>query len=211
MSQEEINELYNRLNQYLNQYFNKHILYTMKNLDELLKNFEYKPDEWDNNRAIEYGNIYSKLAIVLNSRDYLVQLGLSDEEVNNITQRITSKYNEIHKPYETTTSQRDYDLDYLSVIFDDLNMIWKTIEYDLQKHITEDEFISLYSNVDYMIQLFEKYIIISQDKKFKFTDYNISKEDLQQILDKIILNYQNFKKENIVKNNFLTEETPRQL
>ena len=193
MSQEELNGLYSRLNQHLNQYFNKHISYTLKNLDELLKNFEYKPDEWDNNRATEYGNIYSKLAILLNSRDYLIELGLTDEEVNNIMQRITSKYNEIHKPYETTTNQRDYDLDFLSAMFDDLNMIRKTIEYDLQKQITEDEFISLYSNVDYMIQLFEKYITISENKKFNFSDYNISKEDLQQLLNKTIQEYQNKK------------------
>lgn len=196
MPQEELNALYNRLNQYLNQYLNKYISDIINNLDALLTNYEYKPDEWDTNRVIENGNIYSKLAIVVNSRDYLIKLGISEQEVDNIIQRITSKYNEIHKPYESTISKKDHDLDFLSAVFDDLNMVWQTIEYDLQKQITEEEFISLYSNVDYMIKLFEKYITIAGDKKFKFDEYDISKEDLQQLLNKVIQDYHKKKKLN---------------
>ena len=190
MPQEELNTLCNNFNQYLNQYLNKYISDIINNLDTLLANYEYKPDEWDTNRAIENGNIYTKLAIIVNSRDYLIQSGLSEQEVDSIIQRITSKYNEIHKPYESTTIQKDHDLDFLSAVFDDLNMVWQTIEYDLQKQITEEEFISLYGNVDYMIQLFEKYITIAGDKKFKFDEYDISKEDLQQLLNKVIQDYQ---------------------
>ena len=190
MSQEELNNLYSHLNQYLNQYLNKYISDIINNLDTLLANYEYKPDEWNSDRAIENGNIYSKLEMVVNSRDYLIQSGMSEQEIDSIIQRITSKYNEIHKPYESTTSQKDHDLDFLSAVFDDLNMVWQTIEYDLQKQITEEEFISLYGNVDYMIQLFEKYITIAGDKKFKFDEYDISKEDLQQLLNKVIQDYQ---------------------
>ena len=189
ISQEELNAICNSLNQYLNQYLNKYISNIVNNLDTLLANYEYKPDEWDFDRAMENGNIYSKLAILVNSRDYLIQLGISEQEVDSIIQRITSKYNEIHKPYENIISQKDYDLDFLSAVFDDFNMVWQTIEYDLQKQITEEEFVSFYSNVDYMIQLFEKYVTIAGDKKFNFDEYNISKEKLQQLLNKIIQNY----------------------
>jgi len=191
MPQEELNTLYNSLNQFLNRYFNKYILDVINNLDTLLANYEYKPDEWDTNRAIENGNIYSKLSIIVNSRNYLIQLGMKEEEVNSIIKRITDKYNEIHKPYEKNISQKYGDLDFLFVVFNDLNMVRQTIEYDSQKQITEEEFISLYSNVDYMIQLFEKYIIIAQDRKFKFDEYNISKEDLQKLLNNIIKDYRN--------------------
>lgn len=192
--QNELDIVCNSLNQYVTQYLNKYISDIIKNLDTLLTNYEYKPDEWDTNRAIENSNIYSKLAILVNSRDYLIQLGLSNQEVDSIIQRITSKYNEIHKPYESNISKKDNDLDFLSAVFDDLNMVWQTIEYDLQKQITEEELISLYSNVDYMINLFEKYITIAGDKKFKFDEYGISKEDLQQLLNKVIQDYQNKKK-----------------
>lgn len=188
--QEELNTLCNNFNKYLNQYLNKYILDIVNNLDTLLANYEYKPNEWDSNRAIENGNIYTKLAIIVNSRDYLIQLGMNEQEVDNIIHKIMSKYDEIHKPYESTISQKDNDLDFLSAVFDDLNMVWQTIEYDLQKQITEEEFISLYGNVDYMIQLFEKYITIAGDKKFKFDEYDISKEDLQQLLNKVIQDYQ---------------------
>ena len=192
--QNELDIVCYSLNQYVTQYLNKYISDIIKNLDTLLTNYEYKPDEWDTNRAIENSNIYSKLAILVNSRDYLIQLGLSNQEVDSIIQRITSKYNEIHKPYESNISKKDNDLDFLSAVFDDLNMVWQTIEYDLQKQITEEELISLYSNVDYMINLFEKYITIAGDKKFKFDEYGISKEDLQQLLNKVIQDYQNKKK-----------------
>lgn len=188
--QEELNTIYNSFNQYLIQYLNKYISDIINNLDTLLANYEYKPDEWDTNRAIENGNIYSKLSLIVNSKDYLIQMGMSEQEVNNIIQKITSKYSEIHKPYESTISQKEQDLDFLSAAFDDLDMIWQTIEYDLQKQITEEEFISFYGNVDYMIQLFEKYITIAEDKKFKFNEYNISKDDLQQLLNKKIQDYQ---------------------
>ena len=43
-----------------------------------------------------------------------------------------------------------------------------------------------------MIKLFEKYIIIFEDGKFRFDEYNISKEDLQQLLNKVVQDY--FKK-----------------
>ena len=41
-----------------------------------------------------------------------------------------------------------------------------------------------------MIQLFEKYITIAGNKKFKFNEYDISKEELQQLLNNVIQNYQ---------------------
>lgn len=193
ISEEELNSLYNNLNEYLNQYFNKYILDLVNNSDTLLANYEYKPDEWDSNRAIESANIYTKLAIIVNSRDYLLQLGISEQEVESIVQKITNKYNEIHKPYERVISQKENDLDFLSVIFDDLNMIWQTMEYDLQKQITEEEFTLLYNNVDYMIKLFEKYITIAGNKKFKFDEYDITREELEQLLNKIMQEYQNKK------------------
>lgn len=194
ISKQELDKLYDHLNQYLNSYFKKYISDIIINLNTLLTKYEYKPDEWDTNRAIEHGNIYSKLSILVNSRDYLIELGLSNQEIDSIIQRITNKYNEIHKPYKSNIEQKYHDLDFLSAVFDDLNMIWQTIEYDMHKQINEEEFISLYSNVDYMINLFEKYITIAGNKKFKFDEYDISKEDLQQLLNKVIQDYQNKKK-----------------
>ena len=191
MPQDELDALYSNLNKYLNQYLNTYILDIIKDLDTLLENYEYKPDEWDYNRSIESGNISTKLAIIVKSRDYLIQTGMSEQEVDDIIQRINNKHNEIHEPYRINTNHKEQDLDFLSAVFDDLNLVRQVIEHDKQKEITEEEFISLYSDVDYMIQLFEKYITIAGDNKFKFDDYDISKEDLQQLLNKIIQKYQN--------------------
>ena len=190
MPQKELDIVCNSLNQYLTQYFNKYIEEILKNLDSLLANYEYAPNEWDTNRAIENANIYSKLSIIVNCRDYLMQLGFREEEINNAIQKIKNKYNEIHKPYEKEVEQKDNDLDFLYAVFNDLNMIWQTIEYDLQKQITEEEFISLFSDVDYMIKIFEQYVTIGQNSKFKLNEYKVSKEDLQQLLNRIIHNNQ---------------------
>ena len=88
----------------------------------------------------------------------------------------------------------------MSASFDDLNMIWETMEYDLQKEITQEEFVSLYCDVDYMIQLFEKHIIVAGDKKFSFDEYDISKKDLEQLLYKTIQKHQK-NKPSITKKN----------
>ena len=37
-----------------------------------------------------------------------------------------------------------------------------------------------------MIKIFEQYVMIGQNSKFKLTEYKISKEELQQLLNKII-------------------------
>lgn len=190
MSQEELNTIFDNLNQFLNKYLNNYISDIVRSIDTLLSNYEYEPDEWDLDRAIESGNIYSKLAVIVNSRDYLIHAGMNEQEVDNVIQKITSKHNEVHKQYESDISQKEHDLDFLSAVFEDLNMVWQTIEDDLNRSITDEEFISLYSNVDYMIQLFEKYITIAEDKKFDFSEYDITKEELQQLLNKIIQDYQ---------------------
>ena len=190
MSQEELNTIFDNLNQFLNKYLNNYISDIVRSIDTLLSNYEYEPDEWDLDRAIESGNIYSKLAVIVNSRDYLIHAGMNEQEVDNVIQKITSKHNEVHKQYESDISQKEHDLDFLSAVFEDLNMVWQTIEDDLNRSITDEEFISLYSNVDYMIQLFEKYITVAEDKKFDFSEYDITKEELQQLLNKIIQDYQ---------------------
>lgn len=190
MSQEELNTIFDNLNQFLNKYLNNYISDIVRSIDTLLSNYEYEPDEWDLDRAIESGNIYSKLAVIVNSRDYLIHAGMNEQEVDNVIQKITSKHNEVHKQYESDISQKEHDLDFLSAVFEDLNMVWQTIEDDLNRSITDEEFISLYSDVDYMIQLFEKYITIAEDKKFDFSEYDITKEELQQLLNKIIQDYQ---------------------
>lgn len=203
MSEDELNSLYGRLNQHLTQYFNKYILDTLKNLDTLLSHFEYSPTDWDTNRAIESANIYSKLSIIVNSRDYLIQLGFSEEEVDNIIQKINNKYIEIRKPYEKESNQKENDLEFLAVIFNDIDMTRSIMEHDLGKKVTDEEFEKLFRDVDYMIKIYEQYVIVGKDSKFKFDDYSISKEELQQLLDKIIHDYQKKKIIDDISNNDL--------
>lgn len=200
MPEEELNKIFNNLNEYLKQYFNKYLLDVVNNIDTLLENYEYKPNEWDADRAVENDNENTKLSLIVNSRDYLVKMGMSEQKVDDIIQRIKSKYIELHKPYEKIYNKKDQDLDFLLSLFDDLDMVRQVMEYDLQKQVSDEEFISLYANVDYMINLFEKYITIAGDKKFQLDEFDISKEDLQQLLNQIIQDYQKNEIESVTKN-----------
>ena len=193
VTQKELDNLYTHLNQFMNKYLYDYILNTIKELNTLLENYEFKPDEWDDDRAMQSTNIYTKLSMIVNSRDFLIQMGMNEQEIDGIIQRINNKYEELHKPYEKTIDQKENSLGFLEEVFCDIDMVWRTMEYDLQKQLTEEEFASLYSNVDYMIELFEKYITIAGKNKFRFDEYDISKEDLKQLLNKILKNYQNKK------------------
>lgn len=190
MSLEEIRFVCDKLNEYLKEYMQNYIEEIVNNLDNLLKDYEYDPYNWDNDRAIESTNISSKLAIIVNSKDYLLKQGIKKEKIDSIINKINSKYKEIHEPYEKNIKQKDLDLDFLSAVFDDAKMIKQIIEYDLQKEVSEEEFMALCSNPDYIIELFEKYITISGDKKFKLNDYEISKNDLKRLLNKLVIDYQ---------------------
>lgn len=203
MSQAEINMICVNLNKYLKQYFNKYILNIIHDLDSLLSNYEYEPNEWDTNRAIESSNIYTKLSLIVNCRNYLIKSGMDVQAVDNIIAKIKSKYYLIHKPYENGDVKKQHDLDFLSVLFANASIIKQTMEYDLKKQISEDEFISLYSDADYMIGLFERYIMVGGNERFKFSDYNVTKEELKRLLDKMIENYQ---KQNELSNLFMDSE-----
>lgn len=190
-SSDEMNSVCNFLNQYLNDYFKKYIMDMIGDIDNVLSNYEFKPEEFDTNRFLESANINSKISIIAKSPDYLAQLGLSEDEINNVISKINARYNELHKPYEKVVDQKENDLDFLSAVFDDYELIWNTMEYDLQKQITKEEFVSLFSNVEYMIKLFEQYITIAGEKKFDMNDYSISNDDLQELLNRLIQEYQN--------------------
>lgn len=43
-----------------------------------------KKEEWDHNRSMENANIYTKLYMLVNSRNYLIKLRISEQEVNKI-------------------------------------------------------------------------------------------------------------------------------
>ena len=190
MSSEETRFVCDKLNEYLENYLKNYIEEIVNNLDDLLKNYEYDPYNWDNDRAIESTNIYAKLAIIVNSKDYLLKQGIKKEKIDSIINKINSKYKQIHEPYEKNIKQKDLDLDFLSAVFDDAKMIKQIIEYDLQKEVSEEEFMALCSNPDYIIQLFEKYVTINEEEKFRLNDYDISKDDLKSLLNKLVIDYQ---------------------
>lgn len=202
VTQDEIDTVCKNLNEYLRQYFIDYAFGIVENINSLLEAYEYKPDEWDENRAVESTNIFTKLSLIMNCKDFLSQIGLSDEKINSLTSKIQNRIIEVHKPYIKPVTQKEMDLDFLHSVFaDDLNMVWQTMEHDLQRSITEEEFMTKFCDVDYMMALFEKNIILFGEGTIKFSDYAVKKEELQQVLNTIMQDYQK-KKANDKKNNF---------
>ena len=198
LDESEINMTIQYLNQYLTNYFNKYLLAVIDNIDSLLENYEgYKPEEFDENRLIEYGNISTKLSFVENSRDYLVGIGVEEKMVDSAIEKIKNKKTELHSPYRSEISKKENDLDFLSAVLEDFDVIRQAIENDLQETLSDEEFITVFSNADYMKKILSKYIKIAGEELFNMEDYDISQEDFQQLLNQTIYKYQQNKENTI--------------
>lgn len=189
LTNEELKPVYDKLNVYLNNYLKQYITDVYANTNNLLDKLEYKPNEWDEDRAIEYTNITTKLFLVTQNKEYLKELGFNEEEIDSKIASINGKIEDIHKPYEYNISKRDSDLDFLSAIFcTDLNQIHETMNIEEQKELSEKEFIELYKNPDYLIKLFEKYYLIAGKDKFELSNFDVTKEDIKKMVDETITN-----------------------
>ena len=69
-----------------------------------------KKEEWDHNRSMENANIYTKLYMLANSRNYLIKLGISEQEVNKIIALIKSKFLEEFDADQKVSNEDDYDI-----------------------------------------------------------------------------------------------------
>ena len=69
-----------------------------------------KKEEWDHNRSMENANIYTKLYMLVNSRNYLIKLGISEQEVNKIIALIKSKFPEEFDDDQKVSNEDDYDI-----------------------------------------------------------------------------------------------------
>ena len=69
-----------------------------------------KKEEWDHNRSMENANIYTKLYMLVNSRNYLIKLRISEQEVNKIIALIKSKFPEEFDADQKVSNEDDYDI-----------------------------------------------------------------------------------------------------
>lgn len=69
-----------------------------------------KKEEWDHNRSMENANIYTKLYMLVNSRNYLIKLKISEQEVNKIIALIKSKFPEEFDADQKVSNEDDYDI-----------------------------------------------------------------------------------------------------
>lgn len=69
-----------------------------------------KKEEWGHNRSMENANIYTKLYILVNSRNYLIKLGISEQEVNKIIAVIKSKFPKEFDADQKVSNEDDYDI-----------------------------------------------------------------------------------------------------
>lgn len=69
-----------------------------------------KKEEWDHNRSMENANIYTKLYMLVNSRNYLIKLRISEQEVNKIIALIKSKFPKEFDADQKVSNEDDYDI-----------------------------------------------------------------------------------------------------
>ncbi len=181
--QEKLEPIYKSLNNVLNNYMNKNTKNIIDNLDLLVNNYEKDTTNLDEDRLIENANIYSKLNVIENSKEYLIQNGMSEQQVNEIIEKIQTIKDQ---PTKTITSNKENDLDFLHGLFENTDLVHQAMQYDLNKELSNDEFLELYTNVDYVTTLFEKYITIGGQERFKLSNFDVTKDELKQILDQIV-------------------------
>lgn len=69
-----------------------------------------KKEEWDHNRSMENANIYTKLYMLVSSHNYLIKLGISEQEVNKIIALIKSKFPKEFDADQKVSNEDDYDI-----------------------------------------------------------------------------------------------------
>ena len=154
--------------------------YIYKLIDELIKQisiylnsyslFKASNDEYD---KMVVTDIYSKIKMLLNGKDELINFGYRSDEINKAYNLCKEYFDIMIKDDQIDCKEKD--LDFIYEVFSDLEDIRKCMETYEEKELEDREFISKFTNIDYMMKIFDKLI-----------DYNITKEEYEELFNKII-------------------------
>ncbi len=174
---QEKDRVFSILNNVLKTYFDNYLNNLVKNIEEQLEKYEYRIDDMDEVRIFTSVNIYSKMKIILDLKDYLISIGYDKNKINLICTKIENKLKQFEKIDTQSPTKKQVDIDFLYSVLSDLDEVKKQFEIFENKKLNDLEFQERFLNINYILKVF--YILNTEE-------YSISLEDLQQILQNII-------------------------
>ncbi len=92
--------LVGELNQQLASNLAQYVAETFAAMPEIVEDYEYDPANWDADRRIKEANAYTKMKMILRAKDWLVENGVSEDEVGAVCAAIETRLASTHQVSE---------------------------------------------------------------------------------------------------------------
>lgn len=171
-------EINNKIKEKMKAYYQVFLKSCIKDLEnDVSKYIELSKIERTEAQSVIYSNIYSKLNILLESKDILIKMGVDNNLVNNLETLIGKALNvDDMSEEQIKENQIKNDIDFLYGILADYDGLRNIAEQYYGKNFTDEEWLENYQSSAFMRETFNEGL----------SQYNITDEQLQEILNNIV-------------------------
>lgn len=178
LSPEKLSEINNLLKERMKAYYTNFLKSTMKDFEnDINKYIEYSKTERTETQSILYANIYSKLNILLSSKETLLEMGIDNNLIENMETLINKTLNiDSMSKEQQIENQIKNDIDFLYGILSDYDGLRNIAEQYYGKNFTDEEWLENYQSTVFMRETYGEGL----------SKYNVTDEQLQQIINEIV-------------------------
>lgn len=170
----ELNDLVSSLNNKLNEAMSGYVKSLYESADEILENFS----SIDETNRVSYTNQYTKLITIRNARNFLIDNGYKEQDVDSICGKI-----------DVALGSNDNSVDAESIRKNEIDFLGAALENDLidaiQKvnhgEITKEDLINNFGNAE---------VWASRFMENDLSEYSLSEKEIKEIINEIINKYQ---------------------
>lgn len=160
------------LNQQLSSAIGAYLSKTYENIADSINSYEEPTNNMDEIRMHEAVNRWTKMNLVINSKDCLIQMGYDQSQVDNICDQIESK---LKTRESTPEDKKAAGIDFLGGVFSNKAQIREDIEKVEGVKLTDEDFEQRVHNADYLLNRIYTGLDLSE--------YGLTKDDFQELLD----------------------------
>lgn len=154
---------------------------TFNSLETILSRYEQIRNlqvEKDLNLALKEADLYSQLRSLIKGKSILIASGIPERLVEEKIGRIEAYFESIRQENAMTEEeQKEHDIDFLIGVLGDKDDVRHFCEKHDGKVFTDEEWLQKCTDVDYMLQVFDK-----------IPELGIKRENIQEALNTIFLN-----------------------
>jgi hypothetical protein len=177
---EEKQRLIDGLNMQLTERIDNYLDNLLKSMGYVIPAYDPSPD-MDTNRHALQADLYTKMATILNAKDYLIRKGHDESVITGICDKITQKLDDKHPHHETTEEElRENGLDYLGAVFsrNNLDVVKKEIENITGAELSDEEFRHKLSAPDNLLKTVYPNLL---------EDYHITRDDFASLINNLVV------------------------